>query len=195
MACVLTCVVADIKNNKLWYSHVGDTRIYLLRDHSLVKISTDHSAIGFLEESGRLSEEEAMRHPRRNEINKALGFEEDIAVIEDFIETGESPFLPGDTILLCSDGLTDMVNSSEITTVLNSDMSLSVKTKSLIDAANNAGGNDNITVVLIENNKQPERKKQPLPVRKNIDNAILVKTATEPPSTGDKSSKTKVKGI
>ncbi len=100
MACVLTCVVADIQNNKCWYAHVGDTRIYLLRDHSLVKISRDHSVVGFLEESGRLSEEEAMRHPRRNEITKALGFEEDIDTPEDFIETGESPFLPGDLLLI-----------------------------------------------------------------------------------------------
>ncbi len=93
MACVLTCVVAHIKNNKFYYAHVGDTRLYLLRDHSLVKISKDHSVVGFLEESGRLSEEDAMRHPRRNEINKALGFEEDIDA--DLIETGESPFLTG----------------------------------------------------------------------------------------------------
>ena len=53
MACVLTCAIADIKNNKLYYAHVGDTRLYLLRDHSLVKISKDHSVVGFLEESGR----------------------------------------------------------------------------------------------------------------------------------------------
>ena len=119
MACVLTCVVADIKNNKCWYAHVGDTRVYLLRDHSLVKISKDHSDVGFLEESGRLSEEEAMRHPRRNEINKALGFEEDISTPEDFIETGESPFLPGDLLLLCSDGLTDMISSGSIMQVLS----------------------------------------------------------------------------
>jgi PPM family protein phosphatase len=118
MACVLTCVVADIKNNKCWYAHVGDTRVYLLRDHSLVKISKDHSVVGFLEETGRLSEEEAMRHPRRNEINKALGFEEDISTPEDFIETGESPFLPGDLLLLCSDGLTDMISSGAILQVL-----------------------------------------------------------------------------
>ena len=55
MACVLTCMVADKKNNICWFAHVGDTRIYLLRDHSLVKLSKDHSAVGFLEESGRLS--------------------------------------------------------------------------------------------------------------------------------------------
>lgn len=119
MACVLTCMVADKKNNICWFAHVGDTRLYLLRDHSLVKLSNDHSVVGFLEESGRLSEEEAMRHPKRNEINKALGFEENIT--KDFIETGESPFLPGDQLLLCSDGLTDMINSATILQVMTSE--------------------------------------------------------------------------
>src|SRR5665213_2320352 len=152
MACVLTCVVADIKNNKCWYAHVGDTRIYLMRDHSLVKISKDHSVVGFLEESGRLSEEEAMRHPRRNEINKALGFEQDISSPEDFIETGESPFLPGDQLLLCSDGLTDMISSEAIMSRLTSEKDISSKAGSLINAANDAGGNDHITAVLVENN-------------------------------------------
>lgn len=172
MACVLTCAVIDTKNNKLWYAHVGDTRIYLLRDRSLVKISKDHSAVGFLEESGRLSEQEAMRHPRRNEINKALGFEEDILAVDDFIETGESPFLPGDIILLCSDGLTDMIGSNSITTVLNTDKKLEEKAKALINAANNAGGNDNITAILVEHNKQPRQKIQPVPVEKKKANDL-----------------------
>jgi PPM family protein phosphatase len=166
MACVLTCVVADIKNNKCWYAHVGDTRIYLLRDHSLVKISKDHSVVGFLEESGRLSEEEAMRHPRRNEINKALGFEEDISTPEDFIETGESPFLPGDLLLLCSDGLTDMISSGAIMQVLTSKKSLTSKAKALVDAANDAGGNDNITAVLVKNNNWPKQKPEPVSVER-----------------------------
>jgi len=166
MACVLSCVVADIKNNKCWYAHVGDTRIYLLRDYSLVKISKDHSAVGFLEESGRLSEEEAMRHPRRNEINKALGFEEDISTPEDFIETGESPFLPGDLLLLCSDGLTDMISSGTIRSVLTTKKSLASKAKALVDAANDAGGNDNITAVLVKNNNWPKQKPEPVPVER-----------------------------
>jgi PPM family protein phosphatase len=170
MACVLTCAVIDIKNNKCWYAHIGDTRIYLLRDRSLIKISKDHSAVGFLEESGRLSEEEAMRHPRRNEINKALGFEEDITAADDFIETGESAFLSGDVLLLCSDGLTDMISSGKIVSVLTADKKLAAKAKALIDAANDAGGNDNITAVLVENNKQPQPKPAPVPVKK-----ILVK--------------------
>jgi|SRR5665213_3318043 len=182
MACVLTCVVADIQNNKCWYAHVGDTRIYLMRDHSLVKISKDHSVVGFLEESGRLSEEEAMRHPRRNEITKALGFEEDIDTPEDFIETGESPFLPGDVLLLCSDGLTDMVSSGTIMQVLTSEKSLDSKAKALVDAANDAGGNDNITAVLVENNNWPKQKPEPVSVgRKKSKIAIPVATNESAP--------------
>jgi len=158
MACVLTCAIADKKNNKFYYSHVGDTRLYLLRDASLVKISKDHSVVGFLEESGRLSEDDAMRHPRRNEINKALGFEAHINDVADYIETGESPFLPGDIILLCSDGLSDMISSGSITSILNKRKSLAEKAKDLVNAANEAGGNDNITAVLVENNKQPKKQ-------------------------------------
>jgi PPM family protein phosphatase len=179
MACVLTCVVADKKNHTCWYAHVGDTRIYLLRDHSLVKLSKDHSVIGFLEESGRLSEEEAMRHPRRNEINKALGFEQDISQPEDFIETGESPFLPGDQLLLCSDGLTDMISSEAIMSILTSGKDISSKARSLIDAANEAGGNDNITAVLVVNDNQSKQKAEPIVVeRKNAETMTSV-TSTE----------------
>ncbi len=175
MACVLTCMVADKKNNTCWYAHVGDTRIYLLRDHSLVKLSKDHSAVGFLEESGRLSEDEAMRHPRRNEINKALGFEEDISSPEDFIETGESPFLPGDQLLLCSDGLTDMIDSAKIMQVLIAENDMACKARALVDAANEAGGNDNITVVLVQNDNWPKEKPEPVVIeRKKAEAAIAV---------------------
>ncbi|CAN5382361.1 hypothetical protein BH11BAC5_BH11BAC5_29600 [soil metagenome] len=179
MACVLTCAVVDIKNSKCWYAHVGDTRIYLLRDRSLIKISRDHSAVGFLEESGRLSEEEAMRHPRRNEINKALGFEEDITTADDFIETGESPFLSGDLLLLCSDGLTDMISSGTIISVLTSEKSLAAKGKALIDAANDAGGNDNITAVLVENNKEPKLKPEPVRVERKKEQIGAVVAAND----------------
>ena len=153
MACVLTLAVVDIENNEFHYAHVGDTRLYLLRDHSLVKVSKDHSFVGFLEESGRLTEEAAMQHPKRNEINKALGLGDTFTATDNYIETGESPFLPGDLLLLCSDGLTDMVNSSGITAILNSPLPLSERASQLIEAANKNGGKDNITVVLVENTK------------------------------------------
>ena len=107
MACVLTLALVDTENNQFLYAHIGDTRLYLLRDESLIKITKDHSFVGFLEDTGRLSEQAAMRHPKRNEIDKALGFVQPIEKPEDYIETGQSPFLPGDLLLLCSDGLTD----------------------------------------------------------------------------------------
>jgi PPM family protein phosphatase len=178
MACVATLALADVKNNKFWYAHVGDTRLYLFRDHSLIKITKDQSFVGFLEDSGRITEEEAMKHPKRNEINKALGFETQSILSSDYIETGESPFLPGDTFLLCSDGLTDMVGSKEIASVLEAKISLEQKAKELIAAANQAGGKDNITVVLVQNNKRP--------VKQEVKKPVLVKRRemekTEPPS-------------
>jgi serine/threonine protein phosphatase PrpC len=164
MACVLTLALADVANNKFYYAHVGDTRLYLLRDSSLVKVTRDHSFVGFLEDSGRLSEEAAMKHPKRNEINKALGFDTQINGQADYIETGDSPFLPGDVLLLCSDGLTDMISNSTMTAILNSDKSLSAQGKALIQAANDAGGKDNITAVLVHNNKPPLKQRATKPI-------------------------------
>ncbi len=164
MACVLTMALVDVANNKFYYAHVGDTRLYLFRDSSLVKVTRDHSFVGFLEDNGRLSEEAAMKHPKRNEINKALGFDLQINGQADYIETGDSPFLPGDVLLLCSDGLTDMIGSSTITAILNSDKNLAAKGRALIEAANDAGGKDNITVVLVHNNKPPLKQRATKPV-------------------------------
>lgn len=159
MACVATMVLADIEHNQFYYAHVGDTRLYLLRDGSLIKISKDHSFVGFLEDSGRLDEAAAMQHPKRNEINKAIGFSDQIATDESYIETGQSPFLPGDLLLLCSDGLTDMVNRHDITSLLLQGDTLAKKAGNLIALANENGGRDNITVVLLVNNKKPQQVK------------------------------------
>ena len=169
MACVVTMAVADAKNKKFYYAHIGDTRLYLFRDNSLVKITKDHSFVGFLEDSGRLSETEAMNHPKRNEINKALGFTMMMNADEELIETGESPFLPGDILLLCSDGLSDMVSSDQITSILSNTGSLDEKAKELITLANNAGGKDNITVVLVQNTNKPLKQKatKPAVIKKN----------------------------
>jgi len=155
MACVATMALVDITNNQFYYAHVGDTRLYLLRDGSLIKISKDHSFVGFLEDSGRITETAAMNHPKRNEINKALGFTTQIDTDEAFIETGQSPFLPGDMLLLCSDGLTDLVDKAQITTIVNGTGSLDEKAGALINAANTNGGKDNVTVVLVKNDKAP----------------------------------------
>jgi serine/threonine protein phosphatase PrpC len=156
MACVATLVVADLSSNQFYYAHLGDTRLYLFRDGSLVKISHDQSFVGFLEDSGRLSESDAMKHLKRNEIDKALGFKMSIGDDDD-IETGQSPFLPGDTMLLCSDGLTDMVDKATITAAMADGGSLKAIGNRLIEAANDGGGRDNITVVLVKNDKERQQ--------------------------------------
>ena len=189
MACVLTLALADLASNKFYYAHVGDTRLYLLRDNSLVKVTRDHSFVGFLEDNGRLSEEAAMRHPKRNEIDKALGFGSEVKTA-DYIETGESPFLPGDTILLCSDGLSDMIDNNAMISILTLNKSLSFKGKALINAANAAGGKDNITVVLVENNKIPLQHtatKPAMTIKQNDD------TDKERPEEAKSSSVEKIK--
>ncbi|MES2276145.1 MAG: protein phosphatase 2C domain-containing protein [Bacteroidota bacterium] len=184
MACVATLALIDMERNQFYYAHVGDTRLYLLRDDSLIKISHDQSFVGFLEESGRLTEEAAMAHPKRNEINKALGFETNLAKDGDYIETGQSPFLPGDTILLCSDGLTDMVGKAELTNIITQSTSLKDKCQVLINTANQHGGKDNITAVLVQNSKQsaPHSAMMPAANQKKNEKAgepvIPVKPAT-----------------
>ena len=153
MACVATLAVINQQDNQLHYIHVGDTRLYLFRDNSLIKLSHDQSFVGFLEDSGRITEDAAMSHPKRNQINQALGLESRAGKTDVYFETGFSPFLPGDLCLICSDGLTDLVNKTIISSILTAEGSLQVKAEKLVEAANNAGGKDNITVVLVRNDK------------------------------------------
>ena len=186
MACVLTVALIEKGGNKFHYAHVGDTRLYLFRDGSLVKITKDHSFVGFLEDSGRLTEEAAMSHPKRNEINKALGFEAPLAD-DNYIEVGESPFLPGDQLLLCSDGLTDMVDKAGMTQILSSVKSLESKAATLVKQANEAGGKDNITVVLVQNAQEAKKQTATRPVLvkrqevKNSDPVVTTQTVGSAP--------------
>ncbi len=184
MACVLTLAVTDTQNNVFYYAHVGDTRLYLFRDRSLVKVTHDHSFVGFLEDSGRLTEDSAMRHPKRNEINKALGFKPQLELTKDYIEAGESPFLPGDLLLVCSDGLTDLVNRADMSEILSRSATLSDKAAELVAAANSKGGKDNITVVLVQNEKSafkqsPTRPQKPRNIKRKVQTAG--KAAPAPP--------------
>jgi serine/threonine protein phosphatase PrpC len=182
MACVATLAMVDVESNKFYYAHVGDTRLYLLRDGSLVKISKDHSFVGFLEDSGRLSESAAMNHPKRNEINKALGFDVLIDTDDAYIETGESPFLSGDMLLLCSDGLTDLVDKDGIVSIITQNTSLQEKASQLIKAANNNGGKDNVTVVLVQNTKMAQSVTATMPTplvkKKSVENTVVTTAQT-----------------
>lgn len=195
MACVLTLTIADLDKNQFHYAHVGDTRLYLFRDHSLVKVTRDHSFVGFLEDNKRISEEEAMNHPKRNEVNKALGYDPNMAGVADYIETGFSPFLPGDVLLLCSDGLTDLVDNKNITRILNSAASLSEKTNQLIQLANEAGGKDNITVVLVHNNKKSTRQRATKPVLIKKNEAPVKQVEEKKPTRAPAHSRKKGNGL
>jgi PPM family protein phosphatase len=149
MACVLTVVVVD--DLRAVVGHVGDTRLYKLRDEHIHKITRDHSPIGEREDSSELSELEAMHHPRRNEVYRDIGSDPHEPDDPDFIDAYEIAFEPDAALLLCSDGLTDLVHSSSLHDIVKRFAGRPDQVvKELIDAANAAGGKDNISVVYVE---------------------------------------------
>ncbi len=149
MACVLT--VAVVEEGTVVIGHVGDSRLYKLRGGRLQKVTHDHSPVGEREDSNDLSEAEAMRHPRRNEVYRDAGTEEHTPDDPEFIELIRIPFEEDSALLLCSDGLTDQVTSAEILRIVtreagNPDAAI----EELIASANGAGGKDNVSVVIAE---------------------------------------------
>jgi len=157
MACVLT--VALVEDDIVTIGHVGDSRLYLLQPGEIRKVTHDHSPVGEREDRGELSEDEAMRHARRNEIYRDVGSSERQPDDPGFIETGSFPMPPDGLLLLCSDGLTDLVSSAGIRAGIDRYApDLDASAHALIDAANGAGGKDNITVVIVAG---PEYKQEP----------------------------------
>jgi serine/threonine protein phosphatase PrpC len=149
MACVLTVVVVD--DARAVVGHVGDTRLYKLREDRIDKITRDHSPVGEREDSSELSEIEAMHHPRRNEVYRDVVSDPHEPDDPDFIDACEIAFEPDAALLLCSDGLTDLVNSSSVHDIVRRFAGQpDAVVKELIDAANAAGGKDNISVVYVE---------------------------------------------
>lgn len=149
MACVLTVALLD--GDRALVGHVGDTRLYHLRQGTIRKVTSDHSPVGTREDAGEISEEEAMRHPRRNEIFRDVGSAPHGPDDEGFIELREVPFDADGALVLCSDGLSDLVPSAQILATVEShagDPDGAVR--ELIDRANAAGGKDNISVVVVE---------------------------------------------
>ena len=150
MSCVLTAAVIDVQRKVIDMVHVGDTRLYQYHHGELVKLSHDHSLIGYREEVGDLTEEQAMHHPQRNVISRDVGSAKHEVEDRDFLEAAEFPLLPNSILLFCSDGLTDLITSKQIVSILYQNKTLEKKAQDLIDAANDAGGKDNITVILVE---------------------------------------------
>jgi serine/threonine protein phosphatase PrpC len=148
MACVLTLAVAS--GDQFLVGHVGDSRLYVYWNGKLQKITSDHSPVGELEDGGELTEEEAMHHPRRNEVFRDVGSYPHSADDPRFIELKRFRFRPDAALLLCSDGLSDLVKSTEMIRILEHyDGDATRIAQLLVEAANTAGGRDNISVIFV----------------------------------------------
>ncbi len=139
-----TLEVCLIYNNRVHIGHIGDSRIYRIRQNIMRKITTDHSYVQKLVKDGTITKEEAIHHPKKNMLMKALGCEEEIE--PDIMVKG---FNPNDIILICSDGLTNMISEQEIYNIIIEDTKNA--TTHLIKKAKELGGYDNITAIIIEN--------------------------------------------
>lgn len=149
MSCVLTAILVEAKRGVIHMAHIGDTRLYQYHQGKIMKLSHDHSLIGYREEVGELTEEEAMHHPQRNVIGRDVGSKY-MEMNTDLVEMETFKLKSDSILLLCSDGLSDMITSTMMTEILSKNISLEDKTKELIGKANFEGGNDNITVVLVQ---------------------------------------------
>jgi len=150
MGTTMTVALVDRASGTIALGHVGDSRAYRVRGGELEQLTDDHSLVGELVRSGKLSVEEAEAHPQRSVITRAVGTEPEVDV-DTFTVEAE----PGDVYLLCSDGLTDMVADREILSVLAEADDLDRAARALVDAANEGGGEDNITVVLFAVDEEP----------------------------------------
>ena len=148
MSCVLTAVLINLETGRLDVCHVGDTRLYMLKDCVLTKVTSDHSIVGPKEESGQITELEAMVHPSRNIITRSIG-KEMLYDGSEFIQT-HTLHLDPCTLMLCSDGLYDMVHSSHMKGILQEPIPADERVEKLIDTALEAGGKDNVTVIVID---------------------------------------------
>ena len=148
MACVLT--LALVEAGELTVGQVGDSRLYLVWHGAIRKLTPDHSPVGEEEDAGELTEEEAMSHPRRNEVFRDVGSGRRDAEDPEFIEIRNFPFYPDAAILLCSDGLTDQLTAAEVREIVDRyDGDAESVARELVDAANRAGGKDNVTVLFV----------------------------------------------
>ncbi|HKG04264.1 MAG TPA: Stp1/IreP family PP2C-type Ser/Thr phosphatase [Conexibacter sp.] len=138
-----TLTAAYLDGDELSLAHVGDSRAYLLRDGELTRLTRDHTLVDELVRRGELTEQEAAEHPQRSIITRALGPEPDID-----IDLHTHRMQAGDLLLLCSDGLTGMISEDDVQAILGGAASLGDAGRTLVQAANEAGGRDNITVVL-----------------------------------------------
>ena len=139
-----TCTLVFIRNDEIHIAHVGDSRAYLLRDGKLHQITEDHTLVGRMVREGRLRPEQAEHHPQRSIITRALGVDGHVDV-----DLSSLAIREGDRVLICSDGLTSMVDGDTIESVVAGTDDPQAAVDRLIDHANQAGGEDNITAVIL----------------------------------------------
>jgi PPM family protein phosphatase len=138
-----TLVVAVYRNDRLWLGHIGDSRAYRFRNGRLEQLTRDHSLLQEQIDAGLITAEQAAYSMHKNLVTRAVGVDE---VVE--LEIHDYPVEPGDTLLMCSDGLSDMLTDEQIEQLLRANDSLPATGATLVQAANAAGGRDNIAVVL-----------------------------------------------
>ena len=154
MGTTITAAFVNSEREEVVVGHVGDSRAYRLRSGILQRLTRDHSLVEEMRRRGQITEEQAEDHPQRSIITRALGPEPEVEV-----DIQAVPAEPGDIFLLCSDGLTTMLNDERIRELMNGATSLEAAVKTLVDEANRAGGRDNITVSIF----QVEDPENPLP--------------------------------
>jgi PPM family protein phosphatase len=147
-----TCTLMLVDDSKAHFAHVGDSRAYLMRDGQLTQITEDHTLVGRMVKEGKLAPEDAENHPQRSIITRALGVDSDVEVDIITLE-----LMPGDRILMCSDGLSSMISDEAIAPPLRDERDPQKAADRLVQLANEAGGEDNITVVVVDviDQKQP----------------------------------------
>ena len=139
-----TIVMALLTDEFLLFGNIGDSSGFVIKNKKLYKITNDHTLVNLLVKSGEITEEEAKDHPRKNVLMRALGA--NISVEMDVFDVERDV----NAILLCSDGLTNMLDDTQIENVLNSDIDIDAKVQKLINKANNRGGTDNISVAYLQ---------------------------------------------
>lgn len=139
-----TCTAASIVGGHLALAHVGDSRAYMSRDGKAFRLTADHRFVQDMIDQGKLTEDEASQHPYRNVLTRGVGVREKLDV-----DLLEQDLRPGDALLLCSDGLSDMVREEQILEGLASDRRPDVLVNELVQMANDFGGSDNVSVIVI----------------------------------------------
>ncbi|WP_223588573.1 Stp1/IreP family PP2C-type Ser/Thr phosphatase [Neobacillus bataviensis] len=150
MGTTIEAVIAT--DNFTSIAHVGDSRCYILNDSGFQQLTDDHTWVNELVRTGQISKEDAEHHPRKNWILRALGTEQDVK-----IDIKTIMFEEGDYLLICSDGLSNKVSDTEMVQILQNQTTLEQKAQSLIIMANDNGGEDNITLIILEFNNENER--------------------------------------